>query len=402
MVIIHSSFKDGRFCRLSFVAPVAAGAAAGASSLTPALISAGGSILAGGLGALAGGLSSSKYLKGVRETNETNLQLAREQRDWDLAQWNRENEYNSAPAQLARWQAAGFSPHSFVGVGSPGEAAALQSPSMANQVAPGDLSGFAGVTAQGIQQGVAGATKAALDWRQMSLNEKQLQLDKERLANETKETASKVSLNDALTKEALANVDFIKKRANFTESETYRSNALLEKIVQEWEQSAKLFPVLYGQHVVKLDQDKLNYLFSQKSFEYRLRQLALDNNMTYEQTRKIVAEGIYWLWQGKEGQFQYDTQDLRWTILSTQGKQLQFNLQFDKDTRYSQLTFERWMAGIDAAAKIGHLVIDGAAEIRQWIRPDQWLGNTSTWFDYNDKGRLEHVERSFTPFSKRW
>lgn len=402
MVSIRSNSKDSRFNRLSFVAPAvaagAAGAAAAGSSITPTLITAGGSLLAGGLGALASGVSGSKYLKGVRETNETNLQLAREQRDWDLAQWNRENEYNSAAAQMQRWQAAGMSPASFAG--SPGEAASLQSPTMANQVAPGDLSGYASSMAQSIQQGVSGATKAAMDWKQMDINERQLELDKQRLANQTSETASRVKLNDALTNEARANFRFIQERARFTEAERYRSYAATDRLVQEWEQAAKMFPVLYGDKEVTLKHSQLEYLFAQKSFEYRLRQFALENGLTEAQTRKTVAEGIYWLWQGKEGQFQYDTQDLRWSILSTQGRQLQFNLQFDKDTRYSQLNFERWMKGIHAASEIGHLVIDGASEIRSWIHPGQWLGNFTTHYGRNDKGWITDVTREFSPYSR--
>lgn len=352
----------------------------------PALISAGASVIGGAMSALSGMYSQSKYLQGVRETNETNLQLAREQQAWDLAQWNRQNDYNTPSAQLARWQAAGFSPQSFVGTGTTGEAASLQSPTLANQVAPGDLSGYAGVTAHGIQQMTAGAAKAALDWKQMDINERQLQLDKERLANQTKDVESNVSYRAALTKEAEANIKFIEQRAKFTEAERYRSEAAMNKLWQEWEQSAKLFPVLYEGHTVKLDSDKLDYLFAQKAFDSRLRQIALDNGLTFAQTKKAVAEGIYWLWQGKEGQFQYDTQDFRWSILRTQRDQLQFNLQFDKDTRYSQLTFERWMAGIHAASEIGHLVIDGAGEIRHWLMPwqqQQWkpFDMTRSWFD---------------------
>ena len=163
MVIRSSSSKDGRFVRLSFIDGDVGGIVGGISN-----------VISAGIGAAASRSAANKYLQGVQETNAMNLQLAREQQAWDLAQWNRQNEYNSPSAQMARWQAAGLSPHSFVGTGSTGVAASLQSPTLANQVAPGDLSGYAQSFAQSIQQGVAGANKVALDWKQMNLNEQQI------------------------------------------------------------------------------------------------------------------------------------------------------------------------------------------------------------------------------------
>ena len=45
---------------------------------------------------LVQGLSS---VFGQRSANKTNIQLAREQRQWDLDMWNRQNDYNN-PEQL--------------------------------------------------------------------------------------------------------------------------------------------------------------------------------------------------------------------------------------------------------------------------------------------------------------
>lgn len=39
-----------------------------------------------------------------------NLNLAKQQNSWNLAQWNRENAYNSPAAQMARYKAAGLNP----------------------------------------------------------------------------------------------------------------------------------------------------------------------------------------------------------------------------------------------------------------------------------------------------
>lgn len=376
MFTIHSSYKDSRFNRLSFVAPAAAaGAAAAGSSLTPALISAGGSILAGGLGALASGLSSSKYLKGVRETNAANLQLAREQRDWDLAQWNRENEYNSASAQLARWQAAGFSPQSFTGVGSPGDAAALESPDMANQQAPGDLSGYASSFAQSIQNGVQGATKSALDWRQMELNQKQLDLEKARLANQTRETESHVSLNDALTKESQKRLDYIEAQTRMTEEQRWKFRAEADIAFQTWLQREKIFPLEY--HSKELDNAirNIDKILNEETLQDRIRAYSIQNNKTIAETKSLLQQAVYWMYQGKEGEFQVSLQPLRFDMLNWQQQQAHFDLNFAKNTRYSQLSFENTMKGLHAFAELGHLAVDVAGELRAWVHPSSYTWN---------------------------
>lgn len=381
MVTIRTNSRDGRFLRLSF-----------ADTPWGAI----GSVISAGIGAWSSNRAAKKQLQAVRETNETNLRLAQEQRDWDLEQWNRENEYNSASAQLARWQQAGFSPHSFLGVGSPGEAAALQSPDMANQVAPPDMSGYAHSFAQSIQSGI----KGVLDWKQLDLEQEQLNLNKERLANETSVAEAQVNHYNAMTDEAKANVKFIEEQAKFTEQQRYLSNAQLEKVWQEFEQSAKLFPHVFGKVEAEAKQKALDYLFSKQTYDKAVEQVALNTGKTKAEIYKITKEGLYWAWQAKEGEFTFDTQDLRWSILRTQSDQMKFDLKFNQDTRYSSWSFDRWMRGIHAASEIGHLIIDGAGEIRNWIHPGNWLGNTKTFFGRDDKGRISSIERSFEPFSR--
>ena len=345
MVTIRTSSKDSRFVRLSF------GDSGGDSMPVWGGIS---SIISAGIGAASARSASKKYLQGVRETNETNLQLAREQQAWDLAQWNRENEYNSAAAQLQRWQKAGFSPQSFLGNTDVGNAAALQSPSLANQQAPGDLSGYASSFAQSIQSGIRGS----LDWKQLDLNQKQLNLEKERLANQTKETVSVISLNDALTKQAQKNLEFIDQQSKLTEEQRYKVRAEMELAVQRWEQLQKMFPLEYEQKKVHLDMSKLDKVVSEKSLQDKIKSYALQNNKTVAETENLLKQAIYWLYQGKEGEFNVSTQPLRFDILNWNQQQLKFNLDFDKNTRYTTLYFNRVMQGIHAFSELGHLAVD--------------------------------------------
>lgn len=46
-----------------------------------------------------------------QENREYNLMLARTQNQWNLEQWQRENDYNSPTAQMARFRAAGLNPN---------------------------------------------------------------------------------------------------------------------------------------------------------------------------------------------------------------------------------------------------------------------------------------------------
>lgn len=395
MVFIRNSSKDGRFARLSF------GDGDG-GSITPwgSLFSAGASIISAGIGARAQKKAAKTYLQGVQDTNKTNLQLAQEQRDWDLAQWNRENEYNSAAAQMQRWQSAGLSPQSFVGAGSPGEAASLQSPDMANQVAPGDMSGYAQGYAQSIQQGIQGATDAALKWRQMELNQQQLNLDKEALANQTKEVESKVKLNDALTEQAKANKEYLNKLAKLTDSQRYKVDAELDLAVQKWEQLAKLFPETYKEAQERAEISRLERVLNSESMQDQIKAYALANNKTEWETRNLIFQAIYWMYQGKEGEFQVSTQPLRFDILNWNQQQLKFNLDFDRNTRYSQLQFENYMKGIHAFAEVGQLSINVVSEVRNWVHPGSFFGNTLTKFGRDAQGRVTSIDKSFTPYGQ--
>ena len=95
----------------------------------------------GAASALAGGLMGKKSqsdanatnLKIAQQTNEANQQLAIKQNQWNVEQWNRENDYNSASAQKQRLIDAGMNPY-YGGVNA-GTAQNVQSAPMANQQA---------------------------------------------------------------------------------------------------------------------------------------------------------------------------------------------------------------------------------------------------------------------------
>lgn len=88
----------------------------------------------GALGSLFGGISANKNIdKQIaaqsaenQKNREYNLMLAKQQNQWNVDQWNRENAYNDPSAQLQRLRTAGLNPDLVYGSGS---AANLSAPS---------------------------------------------------------------------------------------------------------------------------------------------------------------------------------------------------------------------------------------------------------------------------------
>lgn len=100
----------------------------------------GAALITGGAHLIGGlfGSSSSKYaakaqLQAVRETNKANLDLAKYQNEWNVAQWNRQNAYNTPAMQRQRYEDAGINPYFALGNIQSGNAESLMSADMANQ-----------------------------------------------------------------------------------------------------------------------------------------------------------------------------------------------------------------------------------------------------------------------------
>lgn len=76
------------------------------------------------IGGIAGSASTDKAadasLQATRETNQTNIQLAREQQEWQEDMINLQNEYNSPLAQKQRYMEAGINPYMAMAQGSLG------------------------------------------------------------------------------------------------------------------------------------------------------------------------------------------------------------------------------------------------------------------------------------------
>lgn len=90
-----------------------------------------------GFGSLVGAASQNvninKSIKAQQEENQKNrdynLQLAKMQNEWNLQQWERENEYNNPLNQMARLKAAGLNPNLVYGNGA-GQTTSAPSPNL--------------------------------------------------------------------------------------------------------------------------------------------------------------------------------------------------------------------------------------------------------------------------------
>lgn len=105
-------------------------------------------LLAGGLiaagGSLLGGLFSSS---GQKSANETNMQIAESQNQWNIDQWNRENEYNTPSAQIQRLKDAGLNPNLMYGNASSGTLSASSPRAVGATVSNAQAGHAAGVSA---------------------------------------------------------------------------------------------------------------------------------------------------------------------------------------------------------------------------------------------------------------
>lgn len=76
-----------------------------------------GNLALGGIGLAGQGINSYYGYKGQKLANETNLKLAEQSRQHDVDMWNKQNDYNTPTAQMARLQDAGLNPRLIYGSG---------------------------------------------------------------------------------------------------------------------------------------------------------------------------------------------------------------------------------------------------------------------------------------------
>lgn len=137
----------------------------------------GGSQLVSGITSLFGGNhAADKSLQATRETNKANAELAKYQNEWNLAQWNRQNAYNTPAAQRQRYEDAGINPYFALGNLQSGQAESLNSAEMANQQSGAEAYNHLAQGYQGLASGISSAASSFVNAQYQQEQVKSLQL----------------------------------------------------------------------------------------------------------------------------------------------------------------------------------------------------------------------------------
>ena len=140
------------------------------------LLSAAGAVLGGSIAKSGSDAAARASLQATRETNAANLKLAQYQNDWNLAQWNRQNAYNTPQAQRLRYEEAGINPYFALGNIASGQAESLLSADMAKQSSGVDAFNMKAQGAQQFGSSVANASSQFFNTQYLQEQTKALQI----------------------------------------------------------------------------------------------------------------------------------------------------------------------------------------------------------------------------------
>ena len=114
------------------------------ASILSGIGAAGVNLMSSGLSTLGSNYANSRQIAAQRKENaktrEYNLMLARQQNQWNLDQWQRENDYNSPSAQMSRFREAGLNPDLMYGNGTPGNSMGSPQLTSGSPATPTDMS----------------------------------------------------------------------------------------------------------------------------------------------------------------------------------------------------------------------------------------------------------------------
>lgn len=147
-----------------------------AAPIVGPVVSAAGSILGGSVAKSGSDAAARASLQATRETNAANLKLAQYQNDWNLAQWNRQNAYNTPLAQRLRYEEAGINPYFALGNINSGQAESLLSADMSKQQSGAEAFNLKAQGAQQFGASVANATSQFFNTQYQQEQTKALQI----------------------------------------------------------------------------------------------------------------------------------------------------------------------------------------------------------------------------------
>lgn len=176
--------------------------------------SAAGSLIQGGINALAA-KQNYKYSRALADQQFEHQKMLNDlQNDWNLQQWNRENKYNDYSSQVERMEKAGLNPAMMFGQSSPINSAPLES---ANSSVPSSpVADF--MRAPDAQGSLLNVMNQDIERKRMELQDKmldkQLKRTDRQLDINDKSVTSQAELNEILGRKADAETNYTKELEN--------------------------------------------------------------------------------------------------------------------------------------------------------------------------------------------
>lgn len=249
-------------------------------------------------GNIANNKNIDKQIASQKEENQKNrdwnLNLARQQNQWNIEQWNRENAYNSPAAQMARYKAAGLNPDLMYGQQNLAAASPEMTAGEGSQ--PTDVSNLA--NKRTIGDIIAQASATRLTNAQAKLAESQA--DKTDKETEGQGYQNDILKSDAAFRDALnsgtvslnnMSLKVSEKGMQLTDEQIVQVRKQCAQIDQSIEQSrAAVDEIRQKISNLKTDQaiNRLRYLMDAKLNEATIKKLASECNLNYIQAKKIV------------------------------------------------------------------------------------------------------------------
>lgn len=203
------------------------------------VINAGSSLIGSIAGAIGQNRVVNKQIEAQKRENqlnrEYNLMLARQQNQWNLEQWQRENDYNSPTSQMARLRQAGLNPDLMYGQGTTGNSAGSPEMTSGASSEPNDMSAMLS------KRSFGQTMQQILDKEQQRrMNEAQIEAIKAN-TNKTNSETQGQDINNAIQQIRLGNeVTFQNMKIREMEDAHKLSDAELQYRFQQIEESKKL------------------------------------------------------------------------------------------------------------------------------------------------------------------
>lgn len=250
-----------------------------------------GALISGGIGLVGGLFDNKERSDGQAAANAMNLQLAREQQNWNLEQWNRQNEYNLPSAQMQRIKEAGLNPALFYGNGTQSntaqDVAGYTRPQVENVKRGFDaFSNVASMASTGAQMAITEAHRKNVeeDTLNKALQGAGIASDNVKKAEDAKIAPEMAKYNLA---QAQQNVSKVRNDIALTQQNTSlaRQNVRGKRLENDYKEQT--FESKVGQEEQRLDKMKLENTLASKTMQIRVQQeIARLENMRRDGTIK--------------------------------------------------------------------------------------------------------------------